>query len=263
MRFPFLFAAVAGAFSIAGAAPAAAGVLVASGDEWQLSSAAYEGAYAAGTQGFVKSLADTFGGANYLFLTGNANVPAGQLGAAAAQLTSLGKTVSYASAFDPVAAQGYDAVFHFGQLIDQGAVAAYVNGGGNAYVSLGGGWYGTAAAEAAAWNPTFATFGLAAGSTWFSSPGFVQATVTSGPAGATSLIWGYGQSIEKLSPAASSQSYIRGSFAGGPTDIGLIGASTTLVAGGVPEPSTWAMMILGFGLVGGWQRRRRRTEVFA
>lgn len=33
------------------------------------------------------------------------------------------------------------------------------------------------------------------------------------------------------------------------------------VAGGVPEPSTWAMMILGFGLIGGVMRRRQRQTV--
>ncbi|TAJ67945.1 MAG: PEP-CTERM sorting domain-containing protein [Phenylobacterium sp.] len=184
-------------------------------------------------------------------------MPLSQLGDAAAQLASLGKTVSYSTGFDPVAAEAYDAVFHFGQLIDPALLAAYVNGGGNAYISLGAGWYGSAAGEAAAWNPTLATFGLVAGSTWFPGAGFVQATVTSGPAEATSLIWGYGQSIEKLSPAASSQSYIRGSFAGGPTDIGLIGASVTLAApGAAPEPSTWALLILGFGAVGAIGRRR-------
>jgi hypothetical protein len=32
---------------------------------------------------------------------------------------------------------------------------------------------------------------------------------------------------------------------------------TGLSAGGVPEPATWAMMILGFGVIGGAMRRRR------
>jgi hypothetical protein len=35
------------------------------------------------------------------------------------------------------------------------------------------------------------------------------------------------------------------------------------VAGGVPEPATWAMMILGFGLVGATARRRRQGAVSA
>ena len=32
---------------------------------------------------------------------------------------------------------------------------------------------------------------------------------------------------------------------------------------GVPEPATWAMMIAGFGLVGGAMRRRKATVSFA
>lgn len=35
------------------------------------------------------------------------------------------------------------------------------------------------------------------------------------------------------------------------------------VAGGVPEPATWAMMIMGFGLVGVTARRRRQAAVSA
>jgi hypothetical protein len=31
--------------------------------------------------------------------------------------------------------------------------------------------------------------------------------------------------------------------------------------GAVPEPSTWAMMLLGFGFVGGAMRSRRRQKV--
>jgi hypothetical protein len=31
--------------------------------------------------------------------------------------------------------------------------------------------------------------------------------------------------------------------------------------GAVPEPATWAMMVMGFGLVGGAMRRRRKVAV--
>lgn len=40
-------------------------------------------------------------------------------------------------------------------------------------------------------------------------------------------------------------------------DIDAIGAITTRVVSGVPEPSTWAMLLFGFGLVG-WRMRSRR-----
>ena len=38
-------------------------------------------------------------------------------------------------------------------------------------------------------------------------------------------------------------------------------ASLSDVAGGVPEPSAWAMLIVGLGVVGGAMRSRRRTGV--
>jgi len=44
----------------------------------------------------------------------------------------------------------------------------------------------------------------------------------------------------------------------------LVGALNSRDAnGGVPEPATWAMMITGFGLVGGVLRSRRRSSVAA
>lgn len=58
--------------------------------------------------------------------------------------------------------------------------------------------------------------------------------------------------------------------AGGSWGFRVAGAQQALVAapppvGGIPEPSTWAMMILGFGLVGGALRhsRRRRSGAVA
>ncbi len=240
------------------ATQADAGVLVASGDEWTLSNHAFAAPYQAGTTAFVKDLATTFGGANYLLLTGNGNVSSSQLSLLTAELTALGKTVQSSNSFDAATIDGYDAVFHFGQGLSAGQLTdldSYLTGGGNAYVSLGAGWYGTAAGEAATWNPFLANYGLVAGSTWFTAAGFVDAEVTTGPAGATNLIWGYGQSIERL-PAAQSVSYVRGSFVGGPEDIGLVGASQSLSVSAVPEPSSWALMILGFGLTGLAIRRR-------
>lgn len=259
MRITILSATLAGSLFLGTGAHAAAGVLVASGDEWQLSSFAFEGDYAAGTKGFVAALAEEFGGSKYLFLTGNPGL-SGALNAAATEFGLHGKTVTYSATFDLATAQNYDAVFHFGQIINHTALVDYVNGGGDAYVSLGSGQYGTAAGEAAAWNPTLAQFGLVAGSTWFTSAGFVKATVTSGPVGATSLLWGFGQSIDKLTSDADSRSYVRGSFTNGLADVGLVGASGSVVTG-VPEPTTWALMILGFGAAGTMVRRSRRSVV--
>ena len=41
--------------------------------------------------------------------------------------------------------------------------------------------------------------------------------------------------------------------------IGSYGGNVAFQAGSVPEPGTWAMMLLGFGAIG-WQLRRRRTS---
>lgn len=254
MRILYLQLAATAAASLSTAA-FAAGTLVASGDEWQLSNFAYGVDTIAGTEALVNNLALNLGGSDYLFLTGNTNVPQAMLSSAAAQFESLGKTISFSATFDPVADAGYDVVFHFGQLVNPDDFATYVNNGGSAYVSLGGGWLGSAAAEAALWNPMLAQFGLVAGDTWFPYQGFATAEITVGPP--DTLLWGYGQSIEKLTPQSPSQSYVRGRFSGGP-EIGLIGTSRPFAVPGVPEPASWALLIAGFGLVGMASRRRAR-----
>ena len=52
----------------------------------------------------------------------------------------------------------------------------------------------------------------------------------------------------------SFQAYSTGSFSSDPEPI---------ITGGVPEPSAWAMLIAGFGLVGFQARRRRNAAVVA
>lgn len=44
------------------------------------------------------------------------------------------------------------------------------------------------------------------------------------------------------------------------TDFSAFGTVTINGAGAVPEPATWAMMIGGFGMVGGAMRRRQATK---
>ena len=43
----------------------------------------------------------------------------------------------------------------------------------------------------------------------------------------------------------------------------LVTASSVAIPGAVPEPATWAMMIVGFGLAGGAIRQRRRHTTLA
>ncbi len=265
MKRDQLFCGVAAALTLASSvAFAAPGVLIASGDEWQLSDYGYEPFYLAGTTAFANSIAATFGGSNYLMLTGHSSyVTQANLTGVTAQFQGLGKTVSFSSAV-PVDLTAYDAVFDFGQAFNSGQLAnvsSYLAGGGNFYLSLGGGEYGDAAAEANFWNPFLGTYGLIAGSSWFTIGGLTNAVVTSGPPSVTNLIWGYGQSIEAL-PNSGGVSYIRGSFDGG-TEIGLVGTSRPLVqSGAVPEPATWAMMLIGFGLIGSSIRGRRAAAAY-
>jgi hypothetical protein len=51
------------------------------------------------------------------------------------------------------------------------------------------------------------------------------------------------------------------SVAGGATSFGAarLGTFSSLSVAAVPEPSTWAMMLLGFGAIGGAMRRNRRS----
>jgi len=53
-------------------------------------------------------------------------------------------------------------------------------------------------------------------------------------------------------------------FAAGTTsgsDITQLELTFTDVAGGIPEPATWAMMIIGFGAIGASMRRRKKVAV--
>lgn len=59
-------------------------------------------------------------------------------------------------------------------------------------------------------------------------------------------------------------SYIAVTTGFGNDDVGEYRLEINQVgAGAVPEPSTWAMIIAGFGIVGGALRRRRRTLAIA
>ena len=53
----------------------------------------------------------------------------------------------------------------------------------------------------------------------------------------------------------------RDEIAGDGVDLFAYVADASPMAGAVPEPATWAMMMLGFGLIGGAMRRRRRVTV--
>jgi hypothetical protein len=63
--------------------------------------------------------------------------------------------------------------------------------------------------------------------------------------------------------AASARTDLTFSFRHDPSYWYVDDVSVTGLSGAVPEPATWGMMLLGFGMVGAAARRRRRTLVAA
>ncbi|KQT31394.1 hypothetical protein ASG29_15760 [Sphingomonas sp. Leaf412] len=61
--------------------------------------------------------------------------------------------------------------------------------------------------------------------------------------------WGFSRTSNDISSLVLSNGY-----------IGARSFSIETLAGGVPEPTTWALMILGMGAVGGAMRRRNATK---
>ena len=112
------------------------------------------------------------------------------------------------------------------------------------------------------------------GSTVFTNP--FGATVTRTPAGAgssgklsvnfASLLLAGGANQFTFSYASPSGDALGGAGGhAGPQGFGDegFGISNVLLTGAVPEPATWGMMILGFGVVGAAMRRRSTKVVFA
>lgn len=264
--------AVCAAALFSSAAMSAPGTLVASGDEWQLSNYAYSAPYKAATMSFVADMAATFGGTQYLVLTGNPNVTSIHLTEFVNQLQTLGKTVTVSSAI-PANFATFDALFHFGQGFNTTSLNAYLQAGGNAFVSLGAGFGGSAAGEANFWNPFLSQYGLTAGSAYFApapltpvsgaglaTVSFSIAAVDSGVLAGNNMIWGNGQTISVV-PGSSAAGYATGSFGsfGGGASYGLIGSNRQLMSA-VPEPATWASLVLGLGLIGWSVSQRQRAR---
>jgi hypothetical protein len=62
--------------------------------------------------------------------------------------------------------------------------------------------------------------------------------------------WGFSRSAGDISRVRFSNEY-----------VGIREITTSAGVAAVPEPATWAMMLAGFGIVGGAMRRRQRTSV--
>jgi hypothetical protein len=117
-------------------------------------------------------------------------------------------------------------------------------------------------------SPEFATVSSPAGTAADLSAGHsfsAPASIGSGASGAQSGAGVIGGGIGQATPTASPTALMTPDTANAPTSVpdGPLQAAVDppAAAGAVPEPATWASMILGLGLVGAMLRgsRRRRT----
>ena len=86
------------------------------------------------------------------------------------------------------------------------------------------------------------------------SDGSTVATLTSGFDNGTTEFW-------QVSDVNLGSGQYTLTITGDNNDTGALEGSITINANAVPEPATWAMMLLGFGAVGFSMRRRRRPAL--
>ncbi len=107
-------------------------------------------------------------------------------------------------------------------------------------------------------NPTFVpgtstyVFNTIAGwaaSSFYSNDAFVSGISVGSGSGAGANFHGFADNVTAT-----------GTFSGGTNDSRSFNFETAAVTAAVPEPSSWAMMLVGFGAVGGAMRRRRRSH---
>jgi hypothetical protein len=142
---------------------------------------------------------------------------------------------------------------------------------GNTIVSTESGSFSLSYDNALAFNPVLTAINYSIGSTVFNLGNAAALASGSG-----FLVYGTqsGTSVVNGTDDFFLGNYVGDFFAfaqqSSPGELGLAGnfynvgsASISLVTGAVPEPASWAMLIAGFGLVGGTMRRRISSVRFA
>ncbi|HMN96702.1 MAG TPA: hypothetical protein PKC43_09680 [Phycisphaerales bacterium] len=222
---------------------AGGGTVVAFGDEWLLSDHAFAtlpeqaatlalnvAEFLAGPGGSILVCSTNFG------LTGSAL-------ASAMATAGYGWTVDSSVPISLEALQGFDAVYFAGVegsgAANAAVLAAYVAAGGGVLVCAGTAAFGSAPAEAEAWNPFLVPQGLEFVGPWFPVEATVPVPLFPGPNpvtfGVSTILWGFGQAVFETSfdnPATSSS---LGDFAAwGLFPTGVIGVAGILCGGACP-----------------------------
>ena len=265
MTFRNTFAVAGFALAAAIATPAAAGTLIVSGDVTM--AARFVSGVASGNpalQGNIAFQRNILGGGDtvsaylYSVVTTFPNAPLGQQLATA--YTSLGYTAStFTSPVNAAAVAGADLLVVLGResaftAAETDVIRGFLIGGGNVLLA------GESANIGFTANANINTLAAALGS----NIRLNQVTQGIGDQFAT----GAEIVADPLTAGVTSFGYGRvTTLTGGRTlffdDFGGAFVAAQEIMAPVPEPTTWAMMIGGFGLVGGALRRRRVTVSFA
>lgn len=225
----------------------AAGKLIVSGDDWTLTTGS------PGAAPLAQNIAGQFGGTNFLLVDDNPYLPFSAYAYVTQTLQARG-SVEFSPGFDAAALARSDTVFLFGTPggysgADRDALEVYLLEGGNVFIQLGTGLYGSGAGEADYWNVLFEKFGLRAeryhGPGGWNSPRIDQ---DSSPlaAGVPTVLWANGNYLSAIAGREAEVSIVLAEFSEIPGIVGVIAMAPAMV----PEPASALLLLVGVIAVG-------------